>query len=345
MVALILSTALAPIIYASEVEPCSCDIESSETLTLTPILYGLWLAEVTEEYTDIHLWYKIFDKSEFQRTSLPAEASAKVGTLMQENPEVIEDTSTTTVTSTYDPSGQRVSYSVASGTSTPITTYYPTKNYNVDSLANATRHIFAGDTMLSTVTYTPHIISGNNPSCTPPSSGDWTVSSSCTFTGAALAPQSVTVNAGKLLTISAGSKLLIDFKHYKLLVKKTGGVLIKKTATLRQVKASDTGTNIYYQHTDHLSGQGITTDSTGAVIELMDYFPYGSARIDEKTGTLTEQRKFANYEFDSATNLNYLNQRYYNSQTAKFLSQDQVFLAVGNDGQIQQLTRQKLQQL
>jgi len=258
---------------------------------------------------------------------------------------VISGTPTTTVTSTYDSSGQRISYSVTSGTSTPITTYYPSKFYNIDSLGNATRHIFAGNMMLSTVTYTPHIISGNNPACTPPSSGDWTISTSCIFTGSALAPQSVTVNAGKLLTISAGSKLLIDFKHYKLLVKKTGGVLIKKTATLRQVKASDTGTNIYYQHTDHLTGQGITTNADGSVVELMDYYPYGTARLDEKTGTLTEQRKFANYEFDSPTGLNYLNQRYYNSQTAKFLSQDQVFLAMGDNGQIQQLTRQKLQQL
>jgi len=313
---LVLSTALAPIVQASD-ELCFCDTEiqpaeSSVQPNTVPILYGVWLAEVHDDYVDVHLWYKILDENEFQRTS----------TLLQEDP---EDINTTTVISTYDPNGQRVSYSVTSGTSTPITTYYPSKNYNVDSLANATRHIFAGNTMLSTVTYTPHIISGNNPSCTPPSSGDWTISSSCTFTGAALAPQSVTVNAGKLLTISAGSKLLIDFKHYKLLVKKTGGVLIKKTATLRQVKASDTGTNIYFQHTDHLSGQGITTNSTGAVIELMDYYPYGTARLDEKTGTLTEQRKFIGEEYDNATGLNYLNARYYNSNNGKFISQDPMF--------------------
>ncbi|MEQ1561205.1 MAG: hypothetical protein ABL899_00615 [Nitrospira sp.] len=83
-------------------------------------------------------------------------------------------------------------------------------------------------------------VASSTPSaCTPPATGDWTVSSSCTFTGTAKAPASVIVPAGKVLTLSPSSKLLIDFKHFKLLVQHTGGVLIKNTATLRQVQPGD----------------------------------------------------------------------------------------------------------
>jgi RHS repeat-associated protein len=176
--------------------------------------------------------------------------------------------------------------------------------------------------MVATITVTPHILTGNNPSCTPPSPGDWIISSSCTFTGVAIVPQSVIVNAGKELILAPSSKLLIDLKHYKLLVKKGGGVLIKHTAALRQLKASDTGTNIYYQLTDNLSGQGVTTDSSGNTVELLDYYPYGLARLDEKTGTLTEQRKYTGQEYDASTGLNYYNARYYNASVGKFTSQD-----------------------
>jgi RHS repeat-associated protein len=255
---------------------------------------------------------------------------------------IIPGSGTTTVTSTYDPSGQRVSYSTSFATATPLTTYYPSQNYNIDTLGNSTKHIFANGIMVATITVTPHILTGNNPSCTPPSSGDWTISSSCTFTGVAIAPQSVIVNAGKLLTLAAGSKLLIDLKHYKLLVKHTAGVLVKKTAALRQVKASDTGTNIYYQFTDNLSGQGVTTDSSGNTVELSDYYPYGSSRLDEKTGTLTEQRKYTGQEYDASTGLNYYNARYQNPNTGRFISQDQAFLALGDNQQLKAITQQKL---
>jgi RHS repeat-associated protein len=185
--------------------------------------------------------------------------------------------------------------------------------------------------MVATITVTPHILTGNNPSCTPPSPGDWTISSSCTFTGVAIVPQSVIVNAGKELILAPSSKLLIDLKHYKLLVKKGGGVLIKKTAALRQVKVSDTGINIYYQLTDNLSGQGVTTDSSGNTVELLDYYPYGLARLDEKTGTLTEQRKYTGQEYDASTGLNYLNARYQNPTTGRFISEDPAFIAIGAD--------------
>jgi RHS repeat-associated protein len=243
--------------------------------------------------------------------------------------------STSTITYTYDHSGQRAS--LANNTTT---TYYPSKNYNINSDNKETKHIMAGGALVATVQHSvSNTGTGTDPSCTPPPSGDWTVTTSCTFTGTAIAPASVIVNPGELLTLTPTSKLLIDLENHKLLVKHTGGVLIKQGATLRQVKAEDTSTEpvAMYIHTDHLGGTNVTTDESGAVSELVDYYPYGNQRIS--SGTNTSQRQYIGEHYDPETNLNYLNARYYKSPNGQFISQDPVFLAVGNSEQIKRLTK------
>ncbi|HJT09681.1 MAG TPA: S8 family serine peptidase [Candidatus Nitrosotalea sp.] len=64
-------------------------------------------------------------------------------------------------------------------------------------------------------------------SCSPPASGDWTISSSCTISSSVTAPANVIVQSGAVLTIPNGLRLNIDFTHYHLLVRSGGGVLIK----------------------------------------------------------------------------------------------------------------------
>jgi RHS repeat-associated protein len=85
---------------------------------------------------------------------------------------------------------------------------------------------------------------------------------------------------------------------------------------------------VTYIHTDHLGGTNVVTNSSGAVAELLDYYPYGSNRLDQQTG-FSEQRKFIGQESDPAANLSYLNARYYDGGKAKFMSQDPVFWEVG----------------
>src|SRR5579875_2966280 len=63
--------------------------------------------------------------------------------------------------------------------------------------------------------------------CTIPTSGDWTLSSSCTLSSTASVPANVIVQSGTVLTIPSGMKLNIDFTHFHLLVRSGGGVLIK----------------------------------------------------------------------------------------------------------------------
>jgi RHS repeat-associated protein len=98
--------------------------------------------------------------------------------------------------------------------------------------------------------------------------------------------------------------------------------------TLATVKGTGTTASVFYDHTDHLSGSSVITNSSGDQEELLDYYPFGGMRLDEKVGTFNEQRKYIGQEYDEDTGLNYLNARYYNSSIGRFISQDPVFWTI-----------------
>jgi RHS repeat-associated protein len=135
------------------------------------------------------------------------------------------------------------------------------------------------------------------------------------------------------LQSEAGSRrpVTVSIKHIFV-----GGELV---AT---VSGSSGGAVIHSVHTDHLTGSNVISNMSGQIEELMDYYPYGALRLDESQSGFSEQRKFAGYEYDVDTGLNYANARYYNPAIGRFISQDPVFLALGNDEQIRQLIGQPL---
>jgi RHS repeat-associated protein len=86
----------------------------------------------------------------------------------------------------------------------------------------------------------------------------------------------------------------------------------------------------------------VVTDTNAVTAQTLDYYPYGSIRIN--SGTNSSQRKFIGEEYDNDTNLSYLNARYYEGARGQFLSEDPTHLAIGDNNQIQQITG-RLQQL
>lgn len=90
------------------------------------------------------------------------------------------------------------------------------------------------------------------------------------------------------------------------------------------VEYDGNNTTAYYDHTDHLSGTGVVTSSTGSTVQALDYFPFGSVRLNDKAGAFDEKRQYAGSEFDSDTGLNYMNARYYKSEVGRFAAQDPV---------------------
>ena len=100
----------------------------------------------------------------------------------------------------------------------------------------------------------------------------------------------------------------------------TGGLIAS-------VEGNGIATTTYFIHPDHLGGTNVVTDASGEIVQLIDYYPYGSNRLD--TGTDVSQREFIGEMYDEETDLSYLNARYYSGDRGQFNSQDPVFWEVG----------------
>src|SRR5215468_7741296 len=77
---------------------------------------------------------------------------------------------------------------------------------------------------------------------------------------------------------------------------------------------------------DHLNSTNVVTDASGTVVETLDYYPYGSTRVDQTTNNFRENKQFVAQYSDPETNLSYLQARYYDGSKGEFLSEDPVFL-------------------
>ena len=88
------------------------------------------------------------------------------------------------------------------------------------------------------------------------------------------------------------------------------------------IEISDNGTSTYYTHTDHLGGSSVITDENGSLVQLLDYYPFGDVRLDEKQGNFDEKHKYTGHEHDDDTSLNYMKARYQNPKTGLFISKD-----------------------
>jgi RHS repeat-associated protein len=84
---------------------------------------------------------------------------------------------------------------------------------------------------------------------------------------------------------------------------------------------------VRYVHPDHLGSTNVVTNENGALVQTLDYYPYGATRVSISTST-NEKRKFIG-QFADDSGLSYLNARYYNPTQRQFISQDPVFWEIG----------------
>src|SRR3989338_7279044 len=82
----------------------------------------------------------------------------------------------------------------------------------------------------------------------------------------------------------------------------------------------DSVPKVYTFATDHLGGVAVTTDSAGVPVEIQDYGTFGNSGLNDKSETFDSQRKYIGEMYDTDTELNYLNARYYNSAIGRFIS-------------------------
>src|SRR5262249_54008581 len=88
---------------------------------------------------------------------------------------------------------------------------------------------------------------------------------------------------------------------------------------------SATGTaQTRYIHPDHLGSTNVVTNASGTVVQTLDYYPYGAARVSSSVGSADSARKYVN-RFADQSSLDYLTNRYYDPSRGQFLTQDPVF--------------------
>jgi RHS repeat-associated protein len=86
-----------------------------------------------------------------------------------------------------------------------------------------------------------------------------------------------------------------------------------------------------YQHTDNLGSGNVETNQSGQVTELTDSYAFGEVRTKQfQTNTLQDQRSYTGHELDS-NGLTYANQRYLNTKTGSFISEDIVCRNLSQD--------------
>lgn len=166
--------------------------------------------------------------------------------------------------------------------------------------------------------------------CLIPTTGDWILTESCNLEGFVTAPGDVYVEPQVVLTLEPNAVLEIDFHNHKLWIESAGGVLIQPEATLVQADYLSESTNsteltshtFVFHHSDHLSGASVTTAETGEIVELIDYFPFGSTRLEETASSYENAYKFTGKELDAETDLYYYGARYYAAGLGRFVSID-----------------------
>src|SRR5215831_20135577 len=94
--------------------------------------------------------------------------------------------------------------------------------------------------------------------------------------------------------------------------------------TCRMVVNFDWSSTRYFLP-DHLNSTNVVTDASGTPIQTLDYYPYGSTRINQTTNNFNEQKQYIGQYSDPETNLSYLQARYYDGSKGEFLSEDPVF--------------------
>jgi len=141
-------------------------------------------------------------------------------------------------------------------------------------------------------------------------------------------------------TLGAGTSTTATSTEY-IFAPTQGGDTLLATIDQPMVNGVAVGsTTTRYIHPDNLGSTNVTSDENGNLAQWFDYMPYGSVLASTNTGTTTAARQYIG-QFSDPSGLSYLNARYYNPSQGQYLSQDPVFLNLGDRNRIQQISQQQ----
>ncbi|MEW6033336.1 MAG: RHS repeat-associated core domain-containing protein [Chloroflexota bacterium] len=82
------------------------------------------------------------------------------------------------------------------------------------------------------------------------------------------------------------------------------------------------GAVLEYLHQDHLSSNSLSTDTAGAQVSTLKFYPFGATR--SSSGTLGTNKMFTSQRLDTGADLYFYNARYYDQGLGRFISADTV---------------------
>jgi RHS repeat-associated protein len=88
--------------------------------------------------------------------------------------------------------------------------------------------------------------------------------------------------------------------------------------------------SVYYNHLDHLGSTQVVTGEDGYLTQVLGYYPFGDARIEQTYGNTSQDIQFTGHTYDEETELLYMGARYYPGDKGRFLSQDPANLDLGS---------------
>ena len=90
------------------------------------------------------------------------------------------------------------------------------------------------------------------------------------------------------------------------------------------IASIDQDDNVVYTHKDHLGSGNVRTNSSGAQVNRLEYFPFGEKRINTGSSNFIKQR-FTGQIDDEESEIYYYKHRYYNPNLGRFISADQLY--------------------
>ncbi len=85
-------------------------------------------------------------------------------------------------------------------------------------------------------------------------------------------------------------------------------------------------TRYVYHHTDFLTGGSVDTDQNGYMLQVQDYMPFGTNRVDQRFSSYANKKKFTGKELDGESGLYYYGARYYDSDIGRWMGLDPLVL-------------------
>jgi RHS repeat-associated protein len=91
---------------------------------------------------------------------------------------------------------------------------------------------------------------------------------------------------------------------------------------------------VHYNFSDHLNSSSVTTDANGHITNLIDYYPYGTDRVNVQSSLYANSHKFTDQEKDNESGLYYFDARYFSPELGKFIQSDPMALYLVNEQQL-----------